>query len=366
MIQKVDNQMNFLLEMSELQITAREFFATVLDALTRNFDSEKVLVSYYDTHGKFLSWIDWNGALIDNENHPYRKFAPLDVIRHMIYEDAVRDHLTYFNVTPKLYKSTDIINPVDYDRSLHVRFLEETFHAHYCVTMAFGINAYIQVSFFRNFEEGDFTDENMLELNKIYVYIANAYKNFKKHEQAKIVSKIQNEIIASNEKAYLITDSFLHVMGSNKTAQTYLTDILGASIPAEFDRFVPCSWLSMLMGNESEIMPDQVQTHVIKNYTFKVHTYDQHYSNGIVDRYHWITISHNNPETDAPLKRNLLLTPTEQKVAELMHNGLTYQAIADEMMISIHTVKKHVQNIYTKCGVKSRFQLYKWLEDKKQ
>ena len=53
-------------------------------------------------------------------------------------------------------------------------------------------------------------------------------------------------------------------------------------------------------------------------------------------------------------------------VAELMYNGLTYKAIADELVISYHTVKKHVQNIYTKCGVKSRFQLYKWLENREQ
>ena len=47
-----------------------------------------------------------------------------------------------------------------------------------------------------------------------------------------------------------------------------------------------------------------------------------------------------------------------------MYNGLTYQAIADELIISYHTVKKHIQNIYIKCGVNSRYQLYKWLEDK--
>ena len=62
----------------------------------------------------------------------------------------------------------------------------------------------------------------------------------------------------------------------------------------------------------------------------------------------------------------LPLTQAEQRVAELMYNGLTYKAIADELVISYHTVKKHVQNIYTKCGVKGRFQLYKWLENREQ
>lgn len=40
-----------------------------------------------------------------------------------------------------------------------------------------------------------------------------------------------------------------------------------------------------------------------------------------------------------------------------------YRKFADELVISYHTVKNHVQNIYTKCGVKSRFQLCKLLKN---
>lgn len=184
-------QMNFFSEMAEHQISAREFFSNVLlDSLDRNFGLKHVLISYFDTHGTFLSWINRNGILLDCEEHPYRKFVANDVIRHVVYQDAVRDHLTYFNVIPRLYKSTDVISPVDYAHSAYVRFLAENFHAHYSVTMAFGINAYIQVAFFKSLENGDFTDQEIEALNEIYVYVANSYKNFKKYEQAKIVSNI--------------------------------------------------------------------------------------------------------------------------------------------------------------------------------
>ena len=56
------------------------------------------------------------------------------------------------------------------------------------------------------------------------------------------------------------------------------------------------------------------------------------------------------------------LTPAECRVAELLDNGLTYQAIANELVVSYHTIKKHVQNIYLKCGVNSRYELHKWME----
>lgn len=360
-------QMNFFSELSEHQITAREFFSNVLlDSLERNFGLKNALISYFDPHGNFLSWIDHRGILLDCEKHPYRKFAANDVIRHVVYQDAVRDHLTYFNVTPRLYQSTDIINPVDYAHSAYVRFLEENFHAHYSVTMAFGINAYIQVSFFKSLENGDFTEKEIEALNEIYVYVANSYKNFKKYEQAKIVSNIQSEIIISGEKAYFVTDDFMHIMSYNKTAQNYLSDILGPAIAEQISTTSVCSWLPFLLGSDADdITADRVQTRVIKNYIFTIYTYDQSYSNGIVDRYHWITISRKEdgklPDSSGS---KLPLTQAEQRVAELMYSGLTYKAIADELVVSYHTVKKHVQNIYTKCGVKSRFQLYKWLENR--
>lgn len=370
-------QMDFFLEMSEHHVSAREFFCkTLLDSLERNFGLKQVLISYFDTKGEFLSWISQNGLLLDSEEHPYRKFGANDVIRHMVYQDAVRDHLTYFNVTPRLYKSTDVISPVDYEHSAYVRFLEENFHAHYSVVMAFGINAYIQLSFFKTQVQGDFTDAEMEQLNRIYVYVANFYKNFKKHEQAKIVSNIQSEIISSGEKAYLVTDDFMHVMSYNKEAQECLEDIFGAAVAEQIGSSGPCSWLAFLMGGdfsaggETEIPGRRFRTQEFKNYIFKIYTYDQSYSNGIVDRYHWITISGKEENNRKKQKEKVLnykgsgqpLTQTEQRVAALMYHGLTYKAIADELVVSYHTVKNHVQNIYTKCGVKSRFQLCEWLE----
>ena len=362
------DDVNFFSEMSEYQISAREFFSCVLlDSLDRNFGLKNALIAYFDTNGTFLSWTSQNGILVDCEEHPYRKFVAMDVIRHIVYQEAVRDHLTYFNVTPRLYKSTDIINPVDYDHSSYVRFLEENFQAHYSVTMAFGINAYIQVVFFKPFLEGDFTEKEIEELNRIYVYVANTYKNFKKHEQAKIVSNIQSKIITSGEKAYLVTDDFMHIMSYNETASNYLKDILGPSITEQISSTSPCMWLPFLLGSgEDSFLENCVQTRVIKNYIFKIYTYDQTYSNGIIDRYHWITISNQAGKHSDFLNANLPLTQAEQRVAELMYNGLTYRAIADQLVVSYHTVKKHVQNIYTKCGVKSRYQLYKWLENKEQ
>ena len=432
MIFNTKSQMEFFSEMSERQLTAREFFGSVLlDSLKRNFQLDNSLIMFFDPSGRFLSWTGPDASLTDSSTHPYRKLRSQDVIGDRIYRDAVRDRLDYFNTEPRLYRSTDLIAPDGYETSPYAKFIGENFGARYSVTMAFGINAYIRIVFFKTADEGDFTPEDMDRLSDIYISIANAYKGFKKREQAMIVSDIQDEIIASGEKAYFVTDDFMHVLSCNSAAENYLCDILGEAVLQTLNGTFPCLWVPFLLadsdpgsatarseksltaghrpasGVRNHEMPVMMKT--IKNHVFVIHPYDQCYSHGIVDRYHWITITPESEfdcdrydvhglcgditesapgkyppapknkkatDTDASLAAATgsteqadinssdhgslpELTNAEQKVAGLLLDGLTYRAIADELFISYHTVKKHVENIYAKCHVSSRFELMK-------
>jgi DNA-binding CsgD family transcriptional regulator len=51
------------------------------------------------------------------------------------------------------------------------------------------------------------------------------------------------------------------------------------------------------------------------------------------------------------------LTPTEQRVAELIAAGRTYQEAADELFISPKTVQWNLSKVYRKLGIKSRAEL---------
>ena len=207
-----------------------------------------------------------------------------------------------------------------------------------------------------------------MQLEQIYVYIANDYKNFKKYEQARIITNIQSEIILSGEKAYLVTDDFMHIMSCNHAAKSVWTISL-APPPRGWTAADPAAGCRFCWAASGTTPKTGCRTRVIRDYIFKIYTYDQRYSNGIVDRYHWITISRvessaaNDRSGEAlPAGTGQPLTKAELRVARLLAKGLTYQAVADQLVVSYHTVKKHVQNIYQKCGVNSRFQLYRWME----
>ncbi len=64
--------------------------------------------------------------------------------------------------------------------------------------------------------------------------------------------------------------------------------------------------------------------------------------------------SNTNDNKDEILK---ILTPREQEVSLLVRDGLSYKQIAFELSIGVRTAKSHIQNSYTKLGIKDRLAL---------
>ena len=54
---------------------------------------------------------------------------------------------------------------------------------------------------------------------------------------------------------------------------------------------------------------------------------------------------------------NFALTTRECDIVELLTQGATNKKIADQLFISVNTVKKHLHNVYEKCEVNSKSQL---------
>ena len=53
---------------------------------------------------------------------------------------------------------------------------------------------------------------------------------------------------------------------------------------------------------------------------------------------------------------SVALSPRERDVLEQLARGLTYQAVADNLFISPHTVRKHVERLYGKLQVHNKLQ----------
>ena len=58
-------------------------------------------------------------------------------------------------------------------------------------------------------------------------------------------------------------------------------------------------------------------------------------------------------------QEDMKMTSREQEIVNYILEGYTNEELAEELYISVNTVKKHLANIYLKLGIKSRWELLK-------
>lgn len=78
----------------------------------------------------------------------------------------------------------------------------------------------------------------------------------------------------------------------------------------------------------------------------------------IFDNYKRLSLLKPANEVELKQDNEYLLTAREQEVAHYLVKGQTYATIAEELFISMPTVKTHVSNIYRKVGVKNKMELF--------
>ena len=55
------------------------------------------------------------------------------------------------------------------------------------------------------------------------------------------------------------------------------------------------------------------------------------------------------------------LTPRQHEIAALIARGLTNGQIAEQLVVSPHTVERHVENILDRLRLSSRIQIAVWM-----
>lgn len=71
------------------------------------------------------------------------------------------------------------------------------------------------------------------------------------------------------------------------------------------------------------------------------------------------TIIHSTPKEETKHEDETTLSEREQKIMQLLVDGLTYKDIANNLSISPHTVRNHISKIYKKLHISSRAQAHK-------
>lgn len=353
-------QLQFIQELNMRNATAQEVFnKDLLAMLTNYFGLQNVIISCYDRASNFISWTSPSTILLNGKDHPYHGFSKKDPLAGVVNREATRERLTWDNTTPRVYRATDVLSQREYRDSTYAKFLQQTFGYQYAAIMPFGINGYIHIGCYKTEAEGDFTDGELAVLCDVYRSLAYAYKSFKGYEKMRIVSAIQDEVISSSRTAYAIVDCDMNLLACNDRAAEYFSKILG---PMEMEAQLSSNRLILPVSFVKKQEPQVVKSYVLDGLQLDVHPYQQRYVHGMAEQYYWVTVSKAIDAGDGRLilPASSTLGAAEVRVAQLLCEGLTYQAIADELYISYHTVKNHAHNIFKKCGVHNRYQLAGW------
>ena len=363
-----NSSMDFFSSLTSHQANDADFFdANLLRIVQKELNMDKILITGYDKDALFTRWVDLDeGRVASIQDHKYYSFSHQDPCSSFINLDCAREQVSAHKPSLRLYRSSDIIPKDQYDSSNYAQWLKKDMDSFYSVALPFGSNGCYHLVFYKNQEQGDFNEREMDYLMAIYQTLFQSYAAFKKCEEFKHISDIQNQIINLGQKAYLIADTNMKVLAYNDVAIRMLCTILGYNDcgPDRLEFMLGCIPFLIDVDKTS----DEIQVRNVKGYIFSVYKYVKPHEVGLPEVYYYITIQ--DPANDRQLQNRPLskmydlLSPREIEIVQKLNAGKSYKDIAEELFLSYHTVKNHVRNIFEKCDVHSQMQLIAFLDGK--
>ena len=229
---------------------------------------------------------------------------------------------------------------------------------------------YGRVVWMRSQKSSNFSNQEVRLAKAISPYLAHALAYNKLRERLQLKGKILNYIEKQSSVGIILLDEKLQVVYINQKTEE-LFDVLDGSAAEGTGREQILSQLlkdcrkikAGMKGHTADFMAfPRKRTIGGRNRnrfaaTYKVLTHDLEAGNSV---FFMVCIEEESPPVDVN-SRHLMdtycLSKREIDVASLLFEGLKNAQIADKLFISEITVKKHLQNIYSKVGVGNRTSL---------
>jgi DNA-binding CsgD family transcriptional regulator len=291
----------------------------------------------------------------------YRQFDPLKLIQGMHRKkqwtclDGICTYSYDSQQSTEYY--TDFLKPQEIHHKLIANLVAEQ-------------EVYGRVVWMRSEKYSRFTDQEVHMAKAIAPYMAHALAYNQMRQRLKLKGKILNYIEKQSSVGMILLDEKLDVVHINQKAEELLDACEGAAAdgagkaqvlaqlvkkcweikfsmrgrPADF-KAIPRK-CTISVGNHSHFAT-----------TYKALTHASGAQNSLL---FMVCIEEETPAVNVDpqhLKATYRLSKREIDVVDLLFLGLKNAQIAEKLFISEITVKKHLQNIFTKVGVKNRTSL---------
>ncbi|MCG8483702.1 MAG: LuxR C-terminal-related transcriptional regulator [Clostridia bacterium] len=329
-----------------------DFEYYVLNLLHNIFDFE---------HSMFLSFTD-NGDLQNIVGYNIENTMINEYADYFYKKDLVLEYLNKNNLSSgqRVVLLTDIYNEGGYKNIEYCDFIEKN-GLYWNMSLVINDNG-DGIRLLRKYEKGNFKPrerELAVHLCKIFNF---QYKIIMENRRLKYEVDLFNRSKENMHFGYLIFDSDFNLINFNKKSLKYMYDITGKyvldDIISEFKDIITNE-----LNNKTTVINETSIFKYITSYIIEIIPSGEIEDNNLMKTYYMVYIYDKNwfKKISTISMHEIIneynLTEREQEILLLITKGLSNKAIANQLSVSIYTIKEHIKNIFKKMDGNSRTEI---------
>lgn len=296
-----------------------------------------------------------------NVSHTLNTYTQYYFNTDIFHYNNIPTHLLSHNVV----KITDIMPVKQFQKTEYFNDFLKKNNLYHQVILPLNVdnNNLGVIAVLKSKEMNDFNNDEINLLNKINRYIAQNLKIYLDINNLKREQNIYKKCSSTLPIGLMILDSNLSLFYLNENANTYCNEISEKKKLTTYTNRKPVKNVINLLS--SHLLNQNVNLNTklkiqIESYCFQVFPFIIPDNYNCIETIYVVYITNNYELEDNTINKNMIwnkLTKREIEIVDLLYKGFTNKKIAEVLYLSNHTVKTHIQNIYSKMKVKNRTSL---------
>ncbi len=286
-----------------------------------------------------------------------------NIVKHNINDESIEDVINQYlsNNKYKIYSEQVILmnDPLQANEFRNTKYSEFMRRNNLFYDMHLIINDKGDgIRVFRSIDKGDFSDSEKEIANYLCKILAPQYKTIQENRKYKQKIDLYDRSIDNVNYGFMMLSKDFDLITSNKLAFCYSYDIYGSydinNAINDFKKMIAEEFSDNSSQDHENSFQKSMKSFVVEvlstmfinddnqidNY-YIIHIYNKIWFKKLLDNINHTTEKYN-------------LTDREKEIVSLVSKGLSNKEIADNLFISIYTVKEHIKNVSKKMNVNSR------------
>jgi DNA-binding CsgD family transcriptional regulator/PAS domain-containing protein len=332
---------------TRLKPDSENFRLEVLRHLDDIFGFNKVAFSYISEDGYFSDLRDLNiqqddFKLYKDKGSKHDFFAP-------VHTDGKK----------RIYRIGDFMSYEEFERTeIHDILSNCGMYYEAVIYLYYRQNPVAALMFLREKEKNDFTEED-LELfdmiRGILEYQLSLHLDIKDFSKEIKEKQLMQKALRNLAEGVILCDDNFHVLYANDAVSSFLPSLYNTE--NGYEKFITEKLLPVFERQGQQVF----FIHELPGITITLKSFFTTDAGKKLQPVYEILFMQNPLKTNrgwTGLAAEKLLTNREKEICDLTLQGLDNYQIAEHLNISVHTCKRHLENIYRKLGVSRRFELF--------